>query len=75
MESGELDQLYLTNGLPKWCDGLYILDPGHGTIQRYGSVGVGVSLLVWALRLLTRSLSYALQVNSRVRTNMFFLIM
>jgi hypothetical protein len=32
------------------CDGLYMLDPGSGTIQSIGVVGVGVSLWVWALR-------------------------
>ena len=31
-------------------DGLYMLGPESGTISRCGSVGVGVSLLVWALR-------------------------
>jgi hypothetical protein len=30
------------------CDGLYMLDPGSGTIWRYGPVGVGVALLEWA---------------------------
>ena len=32
-------------------DGLYMLGPGSGTISRYGSVGVGVSLWVWDLRI------------------------
>jgi hypothetical protein len=32
------------------CDGLYMLGPGNGTIKRCGSVGVGVSLWVQALR-------------------------
>jgi hypothetical protein len=30
-------------------DGLYMLRPGSGTTRRYGFVGVGVSLWVWAL--------------------------
>jgi hypothetical protein len=30
-------------------DGLYMLGPGSGTIWRCGLVGVGVSLLAWAL--------------------------
>jgi hypothetical protein len=33
-----------------FCDGLYMLDPGSGTISRYDPVGVGVSLWVWALK-------------------------
>jgi hypothetical protein len=32
------------------CGGLYMLGPGSGTIMRGGLVGVGMSLLVWALR-------------------------
>jgi hypothetical protein len=27
------------------CDGLYMFDPGSGTIRRCGPVGVGVALL------------------------------
>ena len=27
-----------------YCDGLYMLGPGSGTIRRWGLVGVGVSL-------------------------------
>jgi hypothetical protein len=27
------------------CDGLYMLDPGSGTIRRCGPTGVGVALL------------------------------
>ena len=34
----------LLNLSQKGCDGLYILDPWSGTIRRYGSVEVGVSL-------------------------------
>jgi hypothetical protein len=30
------------------CDGLYMLGLGSGTIRRYGLVGIGVSLWVWA---------------------------
>ena len=29
----------------EFCDGLYILGPGSGTISRYGPVGIGVVLL------------------------------
>ena len=29
-------------------DGLYMLSPGNGTIRKYGPVGVGVLLWVWA---------------------------
>jgi hypothetical protein len=32
------------------CDGLHMLGPGSLTIKRFGPVGVGVSLWVWALR-------------------------
>jgi hypothetical protein len=32
------------------CGGLNMLDPRSSTIWRYGIVGVGVSLWVWALR-------------------------
>ena len=32
------------------CDSLYMLGPGSGTIRRYGPVGVGVALRVWAIR-------------------------
>ena len=28
-----------------WCDGLYILGPGSGTIWRCGLVGIGVTWL------------------------------
>jgi hypothetical protein len=38
-----------TNGITI-CDGLYMLDPGSGTIRMCGPVGVGMSLWVWALR-------------------------
>ena len=31
------------------CDGLHMLGPGSGTIRRYGPVGVGVALWMWAL--------------------------
>jgi hypothetical protein len=31
-----------------YCDELYILGPGSGTIRRYGLDGVGVPLLAWA---------------------------
>ena len=31
-------------------DGLYMLNPGSGTIKRCGPVGVGLSLWVWDLR-------------------------
>jgi hypothetical protein len=30
------------------CDGLYMFDPGSGTIRRYGPVAVGMSLWTWA---------------------------
>jgi hypothetical protein len=30
-----------------WCDGLYILGPGSGTIWRCGLVGIGVTSLEW----------------------------
>jgi len=30
--------------------GLYMLGPENGTIRKYGPVGVGLSLCVWALR-------------------------
>jgi hypothetical protein len=30
-----------------WCDGLYMVGPGSGTISRCGPVGVGVALLEW----------------------------
>jgi hypothetical protein len=33
-----------------YCDGLYTLGPGSGTVGRCGLVGVGVALWVWALR-------------------------
>ena len=29
------------------CDGLYILEPGSGTIWRCGLVGIGVTWLEW----------------------------
>jgi hypothetical protein len=32
------------------CDGLYMLGPESGTIRRCGSVRVGVSLWMWAVR-------------------------
>jgi hypothetical protein len=41
---GELDNNYT------WCDGLYMLGSGSGTIRRCSPVGVGVSLWVWAIR-------------------------
>jgi hypothetical protein len=37
----------LTN-LEAYCDGLYILEPGSGTIWKCDLVGVGVLLWVWA---------------------------
>jgi hypothetical protein len=36
----------LING---YYDGLYMLGPGSGTVERCGLVGVGVALWVWAL--------------------------
>jgi hypothetical protein len=36
-----------------FCDGLHMLGPGTGTIRRYGPVGVGLSLWVWAIRFLS----------------------
>ena len=32
------------------CGGLYMLGPGSSTIRKCGLVGVGVSLLMWALK-------------------------
>jgi hypothetical protein len=47
------DTLYITvtgqcSGGNSGCDGLYILEPGSGTIWRCDLIGVGVPLWVWA---------------------------
>ena len=40
-DKGENKSIY------NYCDGLYMLGPGSGTIRGYGPVGVDVSLWVW----------------------------
>jgi hypothetical protein len=46
---------FLKENVEEWiwgkgrCDGLYMCGPRSHTIWRYGLVGVGVSLWVWAL--------------------------
>jgi hypothetical protein len=48
----EMSQQLRTFAAPAeaWCDGVYMLGSGSGTIRRCSPVGVGVSLWVWALR-------------------------
>lgn len=42
--------IYLYICVYTYCDGLYPLGPGSGTLGRYDPVGVGVSLWMWAFR-------------------------